>query len=346
MLRRGFKRVLARRVIDLKALAVRQTVVCPAETTVTRAAIYAEEDLSKIRKLSPWRNWDIENRLIRGGPQEHAASVVHEIHDAAICGAYIYAGAAKLHVGYGAETLWRKDNSGLRRLPAANLVTTKSGSHFFGHLIVDDFPLSIIEPRSPNNVRMVSKHYEHEAGYRNLLDLEDTPPLLNARVRNLKVFTDYGQNSFKAARYRELRSRLRAGIGLRSMPPPPGVYLKRGGTGEPRVLENEDQVEAVFKHAGFVVADPSTMSAEQLASSMVDTPLVVGIEGSHLSHAVLAMREGGTLLVLQPPDRFAMAYKEFVDALDFRFGFLVGDSSANGFTVPTDQIRRMLEKVT
>jgi hypothetical protein len=78
---------------------------------------------------------------------------------------------------------------------------------------------------------------------------------------------------------------------------------------------------------------------------MLDAPVIVSIEGSHLSHVAYTLRDEGTLVVLQPADRFALNYKELTDCLGAGFGFLVCDASAGGFTAPLDQLRRMLDQL-
>jgi hypothetical protein len=55
------------------------------------------------------------------------------------------------------------------------------------------------------------------------------------------------------------------------------------------------------------------------------------------------MADGASFLVIQPPDRFALAYKEFADALDMRFAFVVGVQSARGFQVSIDELRKTID---
>jgi hypothetical protein len=47
--------------------------------------------------------------------------------------------------------------------------------------------------------------------------------------------------------------------------------------------------------------------------------------------------------VLQPRDRFARAYKDFADRLNLRYGFVVGQRSAGGFTIQRDELARMVD---
>ena len=109
------------------------------------------------------------------------------------------------------------------------------------------------------------------------------------------------------------------------------------------MLVNEAAITRFLTDRGFEVIDPATASAEQIAVQTLEAKIVVGVEGSHLSHAIYTAADGCTFLVLQPPDRFALAYKEFTDRLDMTFAFLVGDRAPHGFTVPVDDLARMLD---
>lgn len=167
--------------------------------------------------------------------------------------------------------------------------------------------------------------------------------LQNANIQELTIFTDFAQNSLKATRYRTLRSRLKQSFAYTSVRP--GVYIKRGITGEARVLDNEAAIEAALQQAGFDVIEPARLTASEISRRILGAQIIVSVEGSHLSHAIYSVADGGTFVVLQPPDRFAMPYKEFTDRLDMRFAFLVGDKATNGFTIPLDDLHQLLDRL-
>jgi hypothetical protein len=76
--------------------------------------------------------------------------------------------------------------------------------------------------------------------------------------------------------------------------------------------------------AGVAIIDPSGLPALDISSAIIGARIVIGVEGSHLAHAVLSMADHGSFIVLQPPDRFSMAYKDFTDAHDMAFASVVG----------------------
>jgi hypothetical protein len=342
MVRRGLRRLLAGAPANIRSFAVEETLLCPEETATNPPAVFLDGALDKISGLSPWRTWDLEYGAIRGGKARHKRSYSYVLENVDLVGAFLYLGAAKAQPGYGRPSLLTRGLGARRVLPRANLVTSNSGSHFFGTLLLDDFPLGLIAEGNAENISMETKPYEHEAGYRDLLGLPRAPLVRNANIGRLTMYVDFAQNSYKAARYRELRARLRERLGSVGQAPR-GVYIKRGAAGEPRVLGNEPAITRLLADEGFDIIDPASATAEEVAARSLDARIVVGVEGSHLSHAIYSAADGCAFLVLQPPDRFAMAYKEFTDRLDMTFAFLVGDRSENGFVVPPDDLRRMLD---
>jgi hypothetical protein len=71
--------------------------------------------------------------------------------------------------------------------------------------------------------------------------------------------------------------------------------------------------------------------------------MVISCEGSHLSHAIYTMADDATLLVLQPPERFSLAFKAFTDRLDMRFAFVVGRPCPDGFEIDLDELSGFLD---
>jgi capsular polysaccharide biosynthesis protein len=226
-----------------------------------------------------------------------------------------------------------------------HLITSNSGSHFFGTLIVDDFPLALLPSESDVRITMMSRPSTHEADYRRLVKLPAAKRITYGRIKRLVIYTDFAQNSLKEERYRVLRSDLRASLSANRLRPAPGVYIRRGATGERRLLVNETAVEHALIERGFRVIDIQSMTAETIARETLDARIVVGVEGSHLSHGIFSAHEDATFVILQPPQRFSMSYKEFTDRLGMRFAFLVADLHPEGFSVSITHLNRLIDVV-
>ena len=346
MVKRRLHRALARRHVDIRSLATRTWTLCPEEVTTVPSAICLDGAAEKILGLSPWRSWDSERNMMRGGPVTHHASIAHLIENVDLAGPYLYRGPAKSHPGYGAEALWLRDSERGRAIESAHLTTSEAGSHFFGTFLRADMPMALLVGDGDTCISMMSKPYSHEEGYRALLGVPKAPTVSCARIKQLTIYTDFSQNSSKLERYRALRTNLRRSlVGGAVAARKEGVYIRRGRTGELRLLQNEDEVEALLRRRGFEVVDPAVDSAHDIARASLNARIVVGVEGSHLAHAIYTVADDGAFLVLQPPDRFSLAYKEFTDRLGIRYAFLVGDRTPDGFTMPLDDLQRLLDQL-
>lgn len=345
MLKWGLRRLRAGRSANIRSVATREWTLCAEETAPIRPAIYLEGALDRISALSPWRSWDVERGLIEGGTCDHAASRAFLIEYAEISGPFVYRGGAKARHGFGQERPILAGREPRQLLEEAHLVTNFAGSHFFGNFVLDDFPLQLIPEAGASSIVMATNEYPHEERYRDLLSLPKPPLVRNALVRRLIVYTDFAQNSFKAARYRELRARMRDGLATNPKTDRPGVYLKRGATGERRVLANEADIEQTLEALGFDIVEPQRLSPAEIARRTLGARIIVSVEGSHLSHVIYTMADDAAFLVLQPPNRFAMPYKEFADRLDLRFAFLVCRPAEDDFIVDLDELKTILDKL-
>jgi hypothetical protein len=345
MIRRMLLRLAARRFVSIYELAKSVDILCPAETAGLPSAVYPEGSLDKIIALSPWRTWEQEHRLIRGGKVALPPSHAYLVSDVDIVDTWLYAGAAKDNPGYGSEKFLLKQLGPRQELAVAHLVTTVGGSHFFGALLLDDFVIELNADNSENNIRMVTKTYGHEHGYRQMLGLPFPPVTRHARVAQLTVYTEPSNNSFRATRYRLLRERLRQNFNGKRNCSAVGVYLKRGGSGEKRILENEPEIEAFLVEIGFDIVEPAELTVEEIVSRTMDIGIVVSVEGSHMSHTQYTMKDDATFVVLQPPDRFSTVYKEFTDCMGMQYAFLVGDKTEKGFTVSIDELQQILDRI-
>lgn len=328
---------------ELRNVATRSWEVCPSEKVTTPPAIYLAGETDRIRGYSPWTNRTTEEVSIQGGWAEHAPTRAFVLENTRIAGPMIYCGAYRAGHGHGPERKTLSPGVTTRVLPHAHLGSAWAGSHFFGPFL-RDLPLEMIPAPGEPVIGLTGKAYPHAAGYRSLLGLFAPEVVQRGKIRALTVYEDFAQNSFKASRYRILRQRLRDTLG-RPASAPAGVYLRRGEGGEPRILVNEAAVETVLATRGFDILDPSAMDAETLARRCLEAPLIVSIEGSHVSHAIYPIAEDGTFVILQPPDRFSTVHKQFADALGMRFAFQVGTPEEGGFSVEPGMLMRLLDQI-
>lgn len=345
LLKRMLKRMVGGGALDIRTLASKTWTLCPAEQAHTPPAIHLPGEIDRIESVSHWRQHDVELASIRGGQVHHACSEAYLLEDVELVGAFLYKGAAVSQPGFG-ERRWRLSGAvPLERYTESHLITSHMGSHFFGTLLLDDYPLSLLPPEGAHRLQMCTQPSQHNAQYRELLELPMSSPVQRARIDRLIVYTDFAQNSLKVKRYEVLRATLRKNC-PRAATSSAGVYLRRGRSGELRLLENEAQIEEMLASMGFDIIDPMALTAAEISSRTLGAPLVISVEGSHLSHAIFSAADTATFVVLQPPDRLCMTYKEYTDQVgSMRFAFLVGDRSAHGFRVEPDHLERLLDLV-
>ncbi|MCV0437574.1 MAG: glycosyltransferase family 61 protein [Hydrogenophaga sp.] len=339
------KRVTGGKAVDIRTQASKTWVLCPAEEAHTPPAIHLPGEIDRIQSVSPWRMHDAELASIHGGQVRHASSEAHLLEDVELAGAFLYKDAAVSQPGFGKRHWWLSGSIPLERYTESHLITSHMGSHFFGTLLLDDYPLALLPPEGAHRLPMCTQPSRHNAQYRELLELPMSLPVQRARIDRLIVYTDFAQNSLKVKRYEVLRTALRRNC-PRTATSSAGVYLRRGRSGELRLLDNEAQVEEMLAGMGFDIIDPMVLTAAEISSRTLDAPLVISVEGSHLSHAIFSASDTATFVVLQPPDRLCMTYKEYTDQMgSMRFAFLVGDRSAQGFRVEPDHLKRLLDLV-
>lgn len=340
-IRRLGYRLVAGRSVDITKVATKRTLLAPAEVAVSPPSYYLEGDLDRITNLAPTRVWAAEERHIRGGEIEHAATIAYTLEDVHLDDAYLYCGAAKMLAGWEKNCL-PQDNE-YRHFDTAHLASSWPATHYFGHFIWDTFPLEMLPGPEADKVALCMMPYSHAETYRTLLHHPSPPVVRRGHVRNLTIYSDFGQNSFKAMRYRVLRERMRTALSP-PLSPGNGVFIRRGSAGEPRCLINGDAVEKALREIGFDIVDPDWDDATEILRKLNGAKIVVSVEGSQFSHALYTIADDGVFIVLQPPDRFSMSYKEFTDSLDMKFAFLVGYPADGGFKIDLDDLYTLLNK--
>lgn len=339
----GLYRLLSGRSQNIRDTATRSWEICPTETISAPPAIHLDGCLDRITGLSPWRTWDVEERFVKGGPFEHAATRAHLIENVKIAGAYLFRGNARTQQGFGSFSLTQPTSDPYQYFNEASLVSNWAGSHFFGTFMRGALPQELLPQEDERPISLVTKSYTHESDYRSILGQPRPYCVTSAHVKRLIVYTDQGQNTSKTARYKQMQQRMRQNLDTTS-PPAPGVYLKRGVTGEKRLISNEAEIEAALMAYGFDIIEPAGLTAWEISQRLLDTPIVVTVEGSHMAHAIYSMATNGAFVVLQPPNRFAMAFKEFTDTAGLRFAFTVGSLvDDDSFAVDVGDLKRTLD---
>jgi capsular polysaccharide biosynthesis protein len=282
----------------------------------------------------------LQMERVHGGVRQHAATTAHLIRNAQLCNGHVVRPTVSHRVG--ADPMPWFSSPFTPRIERAVLASTSFGVRFFGHWLLDDVPLTLAAKRVGEAINVTPELSPHQKAYAKLMGA-NSRSILNAQVKELIIIDDIGQNDYKADRLEEMRAKL-----LKSFPKhePTKVMLLRKNTGKSRLLVNEMEIAERLAGQGFQIISPLETSAEELAQACLGATVVVGVEGSHLTHGLLCMAPGTTVLAIQPPERFDAALKDWCDCKQVRYAFVVGEpSEEGGFSATDRQIDRLLQKV-
>lgn len=287
-------------------------------------------------------NMEVMRALEPEGEHVHGATIAYRLDNALIADGCYYCG---LHYGVGRPNERRRplilDHA--EDFGEAQLSTDMSSDIYFGHWLCDGLCTELLAiRRGMPGVTYKRPIGQHEAGYRNLLQIAGNAVTL-AKIEKFWVVDDRGINRDREGRFLELRARLEANItpSLGS----PCVFILRGTSGVARKLINEKEIADALAKKGFDIVDPMILSAEETAQRLSVATLVVSVEGSHSSHALLAMPSGGAIIIIQPPERFLHSWKFFADIAGLRYGFVVADPHPEGFTLDPDRLFSVVDLV-
>ena len=277
------------------------------------------------------------------GQHLHGATIAYRFNDVLLADGCFYSNG---HYGVGRPGVRRRIFIGHQGedFEDAQLSTDMSSEMYFGHWLCDGLctELLAIDRKLPGLTykRPIGLH---EPEYRQLLDIQGHAISL-AKVKRLWVIDDRGINLNRSDRFRRLRFRLGRNV-KKTLPSAPYIYITRGSSGVKRNLVNETAITAVLSGIGFDIIDPMKMTPMAIAESLHSAEVVISVEGSHASHALLAMPPGGAILIIQPPERFLHSWKFFGDIVGVRYGFVVADSHPHGFTLEPARLLRTLDLV-
>jgi len=337
---RAFGRV---RRLDLRGAAYRTVELAPAEISDRPPALALPDEFERARGFFVDR--DFERGRVLGGQRPEGATIAYELHDALLADGTLYAGLAydALRPGGGRFSLSERP----RRIAEAALTTSVCAESFFGDWLIEGLSLELLAAeRGWPVVSPERRDWLHEPGYRELTGLAPSRTAV-ARFDRLWVIDDRGINAGRGARLRELRRRIAAAA---AAGPTDGseatkVYLTRGTLGTGRAIRNDAEVQDALRRRGFAIVHPEAETPLALVRHLRDARVAMCLEGSAQQHAVVAMPAGGTILNVQPPDRFTAQPKDLTDHIDLRYAYLVGEPEGNGFSVDLARLHATLDLI-
>ena len=333
----------------LESLAVKTWEIAPGSTAIAPAAFFLPNQLERVTGWEEALFYPNEHprRTMEGvGRVEHGATRGFLLKDVWMIDGALYKGNAKSWLTPGGRFPGIRVENEIDR---GALYCTMGGNKWFGTWLMDDcltYRLACDEgvpvTTAPfaDNVSIARNGILHAPGYERWLGMNPLR-LRNAYFRELVIFNDLSQNLNKHLRFRAMGEQLLSHVNVSTHP---GVFILRGGHGALRRLRNEMEVaERLRDRRGFRILDPATCDVPTIVAACAGAQTVVGIEGSQLIHVVNVLPPGGSLLVLQPPNRFLCFFKYLTDRDHQNFGFVVGIPEGDGFRIDPDEVERTLD---
>ncbi len=320
-------------------------VLSPACESEVAPAIFDPQELGRVKGLAPHTEWSTEMTRIRGGLRRHVATELLGFHNVLVTRSHLYANGCRERISdlpekYALARALRDPVHYDRGLWCSSAFS----SRYFGHWLSDQLSAELLaeEAGLPAFSSASQTRYAHESCIRKAAQLTSTA-IDCGHFESLWLPKDFGQNASKCARYRDLRARLRTTTSAAS--PGAGVFLLRGGSGAQRPLVNEAELAEKLAALGFLILCPEQASFETLRDSLHSAPLVIGVEGSALMHAVMLMPADACLTVIQPPRRFNNVLRNHTECVGQRYAFSVADEAEGGFYMPQGRLLRLLDRI-
>ena len=262
----------------------------------------------------------------------HKPTVAHIIKDVTLDNGTLYKGYIAEHVSsLGGPRFNRK----IKEADELILTSTPSGSRYFGDWLISDNILELLANSLTIEPLKIKPHtnYHHLDELNNLLKLRNTYQHDILRIKRLYLIDDTGYNLNKVSRLKLLRSVIKNEITQHNSNNSL-IYLKRGqGYESGRKLINEDEIIKYLLNKNFQIIDTSKLSATDILSKIINSSIVVGIEGSQLGYGLLGLKKNGLMMVLQPPYHFQASFRPRCVSVGINWGFTVGIEKPGGFTI-------------
>ncbi|MFZ5523309.1 MAG: glycosyltransferase 61 family protein [Pseudomonadota bacterium] len=320
----------------LDSVAVKTWEIAPGETSIAPPAYFLPNQLERVT------GWEFAaehpRRAMEGGSVVHGATRGFLLKDVWLIDGSLYKDDARSWLA--PRSSWWPQVRVESEIDRGAVFCTAAGNKYFGQWLMDDCVTYRMASAEGVPVTTAQAVNIHTPGYEDWLSMKPAR-LRNAFFRELVIFNDGGQNRHKHLRFRDMSNKLLSHVKASSHP---GVFILRGGTGEQRLLHNEIELaEHLRDRRGFRILDPAKADVPTIVAICAGAHTVVGVEGSGLMHGILLLQHGGSVLTLQPPNRFVRVYKDLTDRDYQHFGFVVGHAEGNGFRIDPDEVERTLD---
>ena len=312
--------------------------VAEAETLEQAPAYMDPADWDRVRGVEQSTTLDNERLRIAGGLRRHGATTRYRLGDALATPRGVFSPLRSLQ-RHGPAPLKAVLTEPMLHVDKAFFPMTSVAMAYFGHLINDSLPASLLTRSGETLCLPYNPSWHHARGYCEMLGLSPAPaPLVYAR--EMWLTDDRGMNTHRHARTQALHGRLHSRLAPSGHA---GVFLRRGETGASRGLQNENEVAEALAARGYAVCDVAS-PLPQLLAALAQVPVVVTVEGSQWVHGHFGAALGALMVVINPADRFNALIADMVPALGQRMATIVADKAESGYHVDVQRLLALIDR--
>jgi hypothetical protein len=331
-------KALTRTAKSIEDVADRIDEICSAETIAGRSSLCLPGQLDRIKAAAFGLDVKTEIAQFNGAPKVTLPTRRIELRNVTIDGYTLYSRGRSLCMRTDGQA--SPPQTDMIELREAGLRSSFLGCWFFGHWLRDDCATHELAREFGPIFGIQTPFWPDTADYLNLFQQQP----LSARqafVSRLVMFDDIHQGREKAERFRTLRDRVRQSVAPENSDHI--VYLRRGGTASARSISNEAEVVETLERHGVVIVSAEQLSIPDMLAKLLGARMIISIEGSQISHALYTLKDGGSVLAIQPPDRFFNSHMDWLRALDMHYGIIVGEGLGGQFRVDVNDLMRSID---
>lgn len=308
------------------------------ETVDCTPACFVPEQLERVVACGFRSTLENEIQKLEATSWSESPTQVLHIRDAILLGGEVLTPSA--HHFLSSMSPYRSLFRSLEFYDEISIPNSVQGLKYFGHWLRDDCAaFELATEMGGQVVSLLRPSWSDCAGYESRFDQtwEEKEAFY---ATHLCLFRDIGFNLDKRRRLQALRARVQGqeknegGV----------VYLRRGQGGKARSIIDEPSLIEGLSARGVRIAEPE-QGAEAVFRTCMGADLIITVEGSQAAHALYLLKDGGSLLVLQPPDRFYNPHFEWTRMMGMRYGIVVGEADVGGMRLHLSEIMSMAERL-
>ena len=326
----------------LEEVAISRETLAEAGETSFPAVLMPEGDFDRVTGFSLWNDRAKEMRRIAGGPIEIGRIERFVIPNALATPGGFFTPTAGLNE-WGRIDRARLLRAAIPRRDRGFYPADGAALRFFGHFVKETLAETLLARAGEEIFLPLSPGWAHAPAYVDALGIERASEDF-VLYRELAYVRDIWTSPHRLERVAEIHARMQRRLLDRFGPSAAsGLYISRAGTGTARDLVNEDELIGALEARGFAIVSARD-DMETIWRAGAGVPVSVSIEGSHWNHALFACARRPFHLILNPADRFAAFFAEFMPAVDGRMGSVVMEPGEGGYHVDVDRVMRLLDR--